>query len=92
MLTEQARLRFGIALWALDVESAAHRLPVICHGAVDAEPALNLFHGFANRLELLTPELIQQSDVRLEEFSRHFCSLWGLTILNENAAVRRKDP
>ena len=41
----------------------------------------------ATSLELLTLEVLQQSDVRLEEFARHFCAEFGLAIDGETSEV-----
>ncbi|MEZ6129814.1 MAG: hypothetical protein R3C59_14115 [Planctomycetaceae bacterium] len=84
-LAEESRVRFCIALAALDVEAVRNRLPSLCSDAADAGVCLNLLQEFAERLELLTADMIQQSDVRLEEFARHFCAMAGLTIEEETA-------
>jgi hypothetical protein len=39
----------------------------------------------SNDLTLLTPKLLQQSDVRLEEFARHFCAKLEVGIEGETA-------
>lgn len=85
-LNEESRIRFCIALSAFDSDVARHRLPALCDNAGNVEPGLTILHNFATQLELLTAEMIQQSDVRLEEYSRHFCAAVGLTIKDEDRA------
>jgi hypothetical protein len=85
LLAEESRVRFCIALAAFDVQAVRSRLPSLCRDADDAEACLKLLQEFAERLDLLTTDMIQQSDVRLEEFARHFCAMAGLPITEETA-------
>lgn len=83
-LTLEQKHRFVIFVSALDIDCVAVRLAVHCGNDSDANAALTLLHLLAQRLDLLSAEVIQQSDIRLEEFARHFCAAWGLEIADED--------
>jgi hypothetical protein len=79
-LPQQAR--FGLLVSGLELEVVAKQLPAHCPEA-QAYAALQVFEQLTDRLNLLTLDVLQQSDIRLEEFSRHFSAAWGLVIEGE---------
>ena len=79
MNNDESRIRFSITLSAFEIDDVQSLFTV----EPEAERWLNVLSELAGRLQLLNTEMILQSDVRLEEFSRHFCSTVGLTIKDE---------
>jgi hypothetical protein len=77
--------RFCLFVSALELQPVANRLPSLCSDG-DATPALQVLQQLTVRLNLLTLDVLQQSDIRLEEFSRHFCAAWELKIQGERPA------
>ena len=80
------RLRFCLFSAALDLPEVAQRLALICHQG-DGRGILELLQNLTNGLKMLTVAVLQESDIRLEEFARHFCTAWGLVIENETPAA-----
>lgn len=91
---QEHQRRFCLLISGLDVDGVAKRLPVHSRDRDGADAVLLLFQQLTTRLPLLTLDVLQQSDVRLEEFARHFCVDWGLKITGErpvNSEARLHD-
>lgn len=85
---EPHRRRFCLLTSALEIDEAAGELPR--HGRQkQGEGVLDLLQQLTARLPLLTLDVLQQSDVRLEEFARHFCAAWGVAIDGEKPSQSR---
>ena len=80
--------RFRLLVSALELKAVARHLPAHCPTG-QAHAALQVFEQLAARLHLLTLDVLQQSDIRLEEFARHFSAAWGLEIEGETPQQSR---
>ena len=80
------QLRIALSVAVLEVENVVLRMKEYCPDG-SAEPLLVRLTEFSQRLPLLTLDVLQQSDIRLEEFARHFCADWDLSIQGEEAAM-----
>jgi hypothetical protein len=80
------RLRFCLFSVAIELPEVAQRLVSICNSG-DGRGALGLLQNLTNALNVLTVAVVRESDIRLEEFARHFCAAWGLPIAGETAAA-----
>ena len=77
--------RVALSVSAFEVDSAIKSVKDFSSDG-NAAALLVRFVEFSRRLPLLTIEVLQQSDIRLEEFARHFCAEWDLSIQGENTA------
>jgi len=84
-LDDGQQRRFAVLVAALDVEEVGARLPALSHSAEFRDEPLERVHSLATGLGLLTVDVVRQSDVRLEELARHFCSSWEVRIADESA-------
>lgn len=84
-LENEVASRFCLLTVALPLSEVAHRLAVICRNG-SADDALDTLQNLAVRLKFLTIQVLRESDLRLEEFARHFCAAWGLEIRDETEA------
>jgi hypothetical protein len=80
---QERERRFCILVTGLDFAGVAKRLPSHCIDK-QMDPVLELLKQLTVRLELLTLDVLLQSDVRVEEFTRHFCAAWGLRVKGES--------
>lgn len=81
---DEHQQRFGVLTAGFEIPAAARQLPQHSEGE-QAPSAFKLLVMLTNELHLLTIDVLQQSDVRLEEFSRHFCFQWKLPIEGETS-------
>lgn len=81
------RQRFGLLSAALDLPEVASRTIQIGAVADPGEAVLGLLERLTDRLRFLTIAVLRDSDLRLEEFARHFCATWGLSIEGETTAA-----
>jgi len=61
-----------------------------CGESKQAATPLHLLSDLSRRLNLLDFDVLANSDVRLEELSRHFCASWTINIEGESAAASAK--
>jgi hypothetical protein len=83
---DEHRLRFCLFSAALEIPEVAQRLPPLCLPG-DGGGVLGLLQNLTNGLKTLTVAVLRESDIRLEEFARHFCAAWRLSIEGETAAA-----
>lgn len=76
--------RFALSVSAFEVDEIVSRKSALCRGG-SAVLLLTRLVDLCKQLPLLTLEVLQQSDIRLEEFARHFCAAWNLPIQGEKA-------
>jgi len=88
-LDAEHQQRFGLLTSALDLEPANRQLAAFAERG-EAAAALQRLADLTCDLHLLTIDVLQQSDVRLEEFARHFCSRWELAVEGETAEASRQ--
>lgn len=87
---DEHQQRFAVLISACELDIVAELIPIHCAGADDALPVVEQIQKLTKQLELLPVELLLQSDIRLEEFSRHFCKGWGLDIEDESKTASAK--
>lgn len=85
-LNEEQRLRFCILTDGLEVPELAAAVQRLCTKGV-AEPVLSLLQQQTAQLQYLSGSILQESDIRLEEFARHFCAAWKVEIQGESPAA-----
>jgi hypothetical protein len=84
-LENEVALRFCLLTVALPLPEVSQRLAEIGSKG-SADDVLALLQNLAVRLKYLTIQVLRDSDLRLEEFARHYCLAWGLAIRDETAA------
>lgn len=84
-LDAEAQLRLALFVSAMELEAVGRRIPLFADEGTGAA-ALGRLCQLSGRLELLTSEVLENSDIRLEEIARHFCAEWGLSIQGERKA------
>ena len=77
---ENSQQRFSLVLSGFELESPQAALRQIG----DAQKGLNRIVELAADHKQLTLDVIEKSDVRLEELARHFCAKWQLPIEDES--------
>ncbi|MCA8989190.1 MAG: hypothetical protein KDA78_16200 [Planctomycetaceae bacterium] len=77
--------RIALSVSALEVDIVLGRVPEFSPEGSAATLLIRLVE-FSQRLPLLKLDVLQQSDIRLEEFTRHFCADWELPIQGEESA------
>ena len=83
-LDEDQRLRICIFVDGLAAPELAAAVQKVCTKDKQAEPAWSLLQRLTLQLQYLTCAVLQESDIRLEEFARHYCAAWELSIEGEN--------
>jgi len=71
-LDAEQRLRFCILVDGLEIPEVLGCVQKLGVKDEHADAVLNLLQQLTVRLEFLTASVLQQSDIRLEEFARHF--------------------
>ena len=79
--------RFCLFVSSMDVAGVPRKIKELGGETGDAEFALRSLSGLSKELSLLTADVLQQSDIRLEEFARHFGSSWKLSFKDESEKV-----
>jgi hypothetical protein len=83
VLSGDAARRFAVSLAAFALPETVAVLSHIVALNGDSERMLLRLKESAQSLALLTPSILRQSDVRLEEFARHFCECLQVGIQGE---------
>lgn len=91
-LDEEGRRRLAVAISALDGEPVRKLLPALAaqHKGLEAvvwKGFINLAHEKA----LLTMAVLNQSEIRIEEFARHFAAAFNLKIAGETPQQSRQE-
>ncbi len=81
--------QFGLLTATLDLTLLRQRL---VHHAPNhrGDAVLRLLQQHLTSVALLPLDVLEQSDVRLEEFARHFCRTWQVRIAKENLIASEK--
>ncbi len=82
-LDEEAWRRLALTVTAFERYDVRAGLPLLLEGRSVAEQVRAGFIGVASDLPLLTMELLRQSDLRVEEFTRQFIARLGAGVLGE---------
>jgi hypothetical protein len=83
-LPVDAARRLAVFLSAFDLPEVQKTVLLVDQNTLQGKVLVPLV-TLSNNLTLLTPKLLQQSDVRLEEFARHFCAKLEVGIEGETA-------
>jgi hypothetical protein len=82
--------RLALLIGVLDVDDVRAALPKLVSARPLKEIIANGFTGLARDANLLTMEVLSQSELRIEEFARLFIGRLGASIVGENAADSQK--
>lgn len=85
-LNQPQQQRLCLQINAIPHPSVLTRLSTLCEEKRGPEVPFEMLRSTAVRLDLLTLDMLAESDVRLEEFARHFCAAWKLQIEGESDA------
>lgn len=83
-LDQSEQHRFALAVAGFDDEALIQRLDFFSQDGT-ALSLMERITKFCQRLPFLTLEVLRQSDIRLEEFARHYCADWQVPIAGEEA-------
>lgn len=82
---DEHQRRFALLIFGFRAKGAAQRMRQMSVARPDQNPVFNVLHELTVELSLLTVSMLGESDVRLEEFARHFCQGIGVGINGESA-------